>query len=177
MNTSFDPLHLVNTYGAFGSVGRERDEIVFEGSNDETISPESQWKAYEFKCKPGDVFRRPCVISPYHYRLDWQMWFAAMSDPSQYPWTLHLVWKLLHNDEGVLSLLAKNPFPDARPRYVRAERYRYHYAPWRDPAWWSRTRVGPWLPALSRRDPSLLRFLAAYGWVSRPSRENVQTDQ
>lgn len=177
MNTSFDPLHLVNTYGAFGSVGRERDEIVFEGSNDKALAAESQWKAYEFKCKPGDVFRRPCVISPYHYRLDWQIWFAAMSDPRQYPWTVHFVWKLLHNDSEVLSLLAKNPFPDAPPRHIRAELYRYHFAPWRDPAWWSRTRVGPWLPALSRQDPSLLRFLEAYGWASRPSQENAQTGQ
>ncbi len=80
MNTSFDPLHLVNTYGAFGSVGQERNEIIFEGSDDAVITPESQWKAYEFKCKPGDPFRRPCVISPYHYRLDWQIWFAAMSE-------------------------------------------------------------------------------------------------
>ena len=42
-------------------------------------------------------------ISPYHYRLDWQIWFAAMSSPDQYPWTLHLVWKLLHNDVGALT--------------------------------------------------------------------------
>src|SRR5262249_21917174 len=31
MNYSFDALDLVNTYGAFGTVGRERDEIIFEG--------------------------------------------------------------------------------------------------------------------------------------------------
>src|SRR5205814_8648640 len=31
MNSSFDPLDLVNTYGAFGSVGKERYEIIFEG--------------------------------------------------------------------------------------------------------------------------------------------------
>src|SRR5712664_1774214 len=31
MNYSFDPLHLVNTYGAFGSVTKTRDEIVIEG--------------------------------------------------------------------------------------------------------------------------------------------------
>ena len=35
MNTSFDPLNLVNTYGAFGSVGQERYNIVFEGTYDE----------------------------------------------------------------------------------------------------------------------------------------------
>ena len=68
MNTSFDPLHLVNTYGAFGSVGQERNEIIFEGSDDAVVTPETHWKAYEFKCKPGDPFRRPCLISPYHYR-------------------------------------------------------------------------------------------------------------
>ena len=167
MNTSFDPLHLVNTYGAFGSVGRERDEIIFEGTDDEVITPETQWRAYEFKCKPGDPFRRPCVISPYHYRLDWQIWFAAMSGPDQYPWTLHLVWKLLHNDRGALSLLANNPFPNSPPRHIRAELYRYQFARWREgsPAWWIRNRVGPWLPVLSVQDPSLLRFLAAYGWI------------
>jgi hypothetical protein len=35
MNTSFDPLDLVNTYGAFGTVGQERLNIVFEGTMDE----------------------------------------------------------------------------------------------------------------------------------------------
>ncbi len=144
MNTSFDPLHLVNTYGAFGSVGQERNEIIFEGTDDEVITPASVWKAYEFKCKPGDPSRRPCVISPYHYRLDWQIWFAAMSSPDQYPWTLHLVWKLLHNDQGALSLLANNPFPDSPPRYIRAELYRYQFAPWGEgnTDWWTRTRRG-----------------------------------
>jgi len=178
MNTSFDPLHLVNTYGAFGSVGQERNEIIFEGSDDAVITPESQWKAYEFKCKPGDPFRRPCVISPYHYRLDWQIWFAAMSGPDQYPWTLHFVWKLLHNDSGVLSLLANNPFPSSPPRHIRAELYRYQFAPWGEGshAWWTRTRLGPWLPTLSVRDPAFLRFLAAYGWVERTSEKEDRSD-
>jgi Lipase maturation factor len=178
MNTSFDPLHLVNTYGAFGSVGQERNEIIFEGSDDAMITPESQWKAYEFKCKPGDPFRRPCVISPYHYRLDWQIWFAAMSGPDQYPWTLHFVWKLLHNDSGVLSLLANNPFPNAPPRHIRAELYHYQFAPWGDGsrAWWARTRVASWLPALSVRDPSFLRFLAAYGWIARANGKDDRPD-
>ena len=32
MNASFNPFHLVNTYGAFGSVGRERYEVIVEGT-------------------------------------------------------------------------------------------------------------------------------------------------
>jgi len=167
MNTSFNRLYLVNTYGAFGSVGRDRDEIIFEGTDDAVISEQTQWKEYEFKCKPGDPFRRPCIVTPYHYRLDWQIWFAAMSSPDQYPWTLHLVWKLLHNDPGTLSLLAGNPFPGAPPRHIRAELYRYEFAPSNDPAgaWWKRRRIGGWLPVLSVQDQTLRRFLAAYGWL------------
>ncbi|HEX2646717.1 MAG TPA: lipase maturation factor family protein, partial [Candidatus Dormibacteraeota bacterium] len=34
MNFSFDPFHLVNTYGAFGSVTKQRFEIVVEGRRD-----------------------------------------------------------------------------------------------------------------------------------------------
>jgi len=166
MNTSFDPLALVNTYGAFGSVGRVRPEIVFEGTSDTVPDARAQWREYDFPCKPGDPMRRPCVVAPYQPRLDWQIWFAAMSTPDRYPWTLHLVWKLLHNDRGTLSLLASNPFPDAPPRFIRARLYRYAFAPPGDPsgAWWTRTLVGEWLPPLSRDDPRLLRALAAYGW-------------
>ena len=42
MNTSFDPLDLVNTYGAFGTVGRERLNVVFEGTMDERFKRQSQ---------------------------------------------------------------------------------------------------------------------------------------
>jgi hypothetical protein len=167
MNTSFDPLSLVNTYGAFGTVGRERDEIVFEGTRDETIGPSTVWREYDFPCKPGDPRRRPCVAAPYHYRLDWQIWFAAMSTAQHYPWTLHFVWKLLHGDPAVLGLLATNPFPDAPPRWVRARFYRYEFAPPgnAEGLWWTRTVVGEWLPPLSADDPRLRSLLAAHGWL------------
>jgi len=164
MNASFDPFHIVNTYGAFGSVGRERDEIIFEGTGDAVINDQTQWKEYEFKCKPGDPNRRPCIISPYHYRLDWQIWFAAMATPREYPWTVHFVWKLLHNDPGTLSLLANNPFPGAPPRFVRARLYRYHFAPLGESAWWKRELVGNWLPPLSADESGLREFLIGQGW-------------
>jgi hypothetical protein len=167
MNTSFDRLALVNTYGAFGTVGRERDEIVFEGTRDEIPDEKAEWRAYEFPCKPGDPLRRPCVVSPFQPRLDWQIWFAAMASPSQYPWTLHFVWKLLHNDRGVLRLLADDPFPEAPPRWVRARFYRYWFAPPDDPAgaWWSRELLGDWLPPLSAEDPRLRESLIRQGWL------------
>ncbi len=166
MNTSFDRLHLVNTYGAFGSVGQERYEIIFEGTADSELVPETDWKAYEFKCKPGDPSRRPCVITPYHYRLDWLIWFAAMSSPDNYPWSVHLIWKLLHNDSGALSLLANNPFPDRPPRFIRARLFRYTFSPLGSDSWWERSELGTWLPPVSVENSDLQRFLRSYGWLT-----------
>ena len=68
MNTSFEPFRIVNTYGAFGSVTKDRSEIVFEGSKSDDPAKATDWQEYEFKCKPGSVDRRPCFLSPYHYR-------------------------------------------------------------------------------------------------------------
>jgi hypothetical protein len=165
MNSSFDPLDLVNTYGAFGSVGNERYEIIFEGTDNALITGDTEWKEYEFKAKPGDPNRRPPFIAPYQPRIDWQIWFAAMAPPAEYPWTLHFVWKLLHNDRGTLSLLANNPFPNSPPRYIRARLYRYHFAPIGNPAWWKREPIGEWLPALSTADTEFPRFLNAMDWL------------
>ena len=178
MNASFDPLRLVNTYGAFGHIGRERLEIVLLGTLDAVPDADADWREYAFPCKPGDPLRRPCVVSPYHLRLDWQMWFAAMSDYRTQPWLVHLVYKLLHAEPGALSLLAADPFDGRRPRFIRADLYRYRFAGRDDgegfaPAregdgglqpWWERERLGPYLPPLSARDPGLLRVIASFGW-------------
>ena len=158
MNTSYDPLNLVNTYGAFGSVGLERLNVVFEGTMDEVPDDKADWKAYRYKGLPVDLDKRPPQIAPYQLRLDWQMWFAAMSSPDEYPWTLTLVSKLLHNDPGVVGLFASNPFPDRPPRYIRAVLYRYYFVKPGNPGgrWWNRERMGDvWLPAMSADDPRL----------------------
>jgi hypothetical protein len=168
MNTSFTSLPLVNTYGAFGSVGRERLQLVFEGTRDEVVTPATRWMAYQFKCQPGDPARRPCWMSPYHYRLDWLLWFAAMGTPDEYPWVVHLIWQLLQGDRGALGLLAGDPFGGTPPRHVRVDLYRYKLAPRGAPVWWQRTRLGPWLPPLSRDTPGLRQFLSRRGWVPAP---------
>ncbi|UOQ54194.1 lipase maturation factor family protein [Hymenobacter cellulosivorans] len=167
MNTSFDPLNLVNTYGAFGSVGQERLNVVFEGTLDEVAGENAVWKPYPYKGLPVALNQRPPQVAPYQLRLDWQMWFAAMASPAEYPWTLHLVWKLLHNDPGAVSLFAGNPFPNQPPRYIRAVRYRYMFAQPGNPQgqWWQRERVDIWLPPLSADDPRLVQVLQNAGWA------------
>lgn len=62
----------------FCSITKERTEVILQGtSSPDPNDPAAVWQEFNFKCKPGDLWRRPCFISPYHYRLDWLMWFAA----------------------------------------------------------------------------------------------------
>lgn len=166
MNTSYDPLNLVNTYGAFGSVGQERFNVIFEGTSDAVPDDKANWKPYPYKGLPVALDERPPQVAPYHLRLDWQMWFASMSTPGEYPWTIILIAKLLHNDPAAVGLFAANPFPGKPPRYIRAVLYRYQFAPPGNPnhRWWTRERIGDtWLPALSADDPRLVEYLKRAG--------------
>jgi hypothetical protein len=167
MNGSFDPLDLVNTYGAFGSVGQERFNVVFEGTTDDTTNNKANWKPYIYKGLPVLLNQCPPQIAPYQLHFDWQMWFASMSTADQYPWTYNLVWKLLHNDPGAVSLFAANPFPNKPPKYIRAVLYRYHFAPGGNPQglWWTREELGEWIPVVSVDNQQLVGFLKAEGWV------------
>jgi hypothetical protein len=151
MNFSFNPLHLVNTYGAFGSITRQRYEIIVEGTDAAPDDDAATWKEYEFKGKPGDVRRRPPQVAPYHLRLDWLMWFAAMSSPFDHPWFVRLMAKLLQGDRATLSLLRHNPFPDKPPTAVRAQLFLYRFSTRGERresrVWWVRTLVGEYFPA------------------------------
>jgi hypothetical protein len=153
MNTSFEPLHIVNTYGAFGSITRVRNEIVLEGTEEQTVTPATKWREYEFKGKPGDPMRRPPQVAPYHLRLDWLMWFAAFSAPDEHPWLPALIQKLLEGDANALSLLRTNPFPDHPPRFVRAQYYEYHFTTRAERrstgAWWTRRLIGAYFLPVS----------------------------
>ncbi|MGR4880931.1 lipase maturation factor family protein [Streptomyces sp. LARHCF249] len=154
MNTSFNPLHLVNTYGAFGSVGRIRHEVVIEGTDEQEITDETVWKEYGFKGKPGDPRRLPPQVAPYHLRLDWLMWFAAISPGYARPWFGAFVGLLLENDRATLKLLRDNPFPASPPACIRARLYRYAFTDRserrRTRARWHRTLLGDFLPPVTK---------------------------
>ncbi|HEX5656200.1 MAG TPA: lipase maturation factor family protein, partial [Polyangiales bacterium] len=151
MNAGFDPLMLVNSYGAFGSVGRERPELILEGA----MAEDGPWEAYELPYKPGDLQRRPGVVSPLQPRLDWQLWFAAMSQIEREPWLVYLVVELLEGNDEVQRLFAHVPFDP--PKFVRILRYRYRFAPSSSDAYWVRDRVELYLRPVSREMLRALR--------------------
>jgi len=165
MNTSFDPFRIVNTYGAFGSITKQRHELIIQGTDSsDPYTIDNNWKTYEFKCKPGDPSRRPCLISPYHYRLDWLMWFAAFQHPFQNEWLIKFGIKLLENDPGVTSLIHYNPFLHSdiqdvapqSPKFLRIQFYEYKYCrifgkEWQKGKWWCRKKRQNYWPPMDIR--------------------------
>lgn len=150
MNRSFDAWHISNTYGAFGSIGKVRNEVVYSGQSGE----DAEWKEFEFFCKPGALSKRPCIITPYHLRLDWSAWFSAMATYQHYPWTVNFVSKMLeprkkrrvHNSSwsvlkflrrdlglpiaiDVRDLILYTPFEDKPPIKIKAFLYEYRFTP------------------------------------------------
>jgi lipase maturation factor 1 len=145
------PLRTFNNYGLFRVMTPTRPEIIIEGSNDRRI-----WLPYEFKYKPGPLDQRPAFVAPYQPRLDWQMWFAALGSVQNNRWFLSFEYQLLRNSPAVLGLLERNPFPNAAPKYIRAQLYEYHFT---DRAtrqasgnWWKREFLHPYVPPLSLQD-------------------------
>ncbi len=142
------PLRTVNSYGLFMVMTTRRPEIVVEGSEDGRT-----WLAYEFKWKPGDPRRAPPFVAPHQPRLDWQMWFAALSRVQAQPWFVSFMHRLLEESPPVLDLLERNPFPNGPPRYVRAMLYDYRFTDFetrrREGTWWRRTELGLYCPVLS----------------------------
>ena len=162
MNYSYNRFHLVNTYGAFGSVGKERYEILIEGTTDHVITSATQWLEYGFKAKPGRIDRTPPQIAPYHLRLDWLIWFlpfAVAITPRGIHvrgydvWLIRFIKKLLLADRGVLSLMGRDPFAGRAPAYIRAQLYRYRYTDRIERretgSWWKRELLGTYLEPLS----------------------------
>ena len=156
MNASFDPFRLVNTYGAFGSVSRERYEVVVEGTTEQNPGPDTEWREYEFKGKPGNPRRVPRQVAPYHLRLDWLMWFLPLSRAYGEGWFMPFLAGLLQGDRQVLRLLRHNPFADRPPAMVRARLYRYRYTSWRElrasGRWWNRELVGDFVGPVRLRE-------------------------
>jgi predicted DCC family thiol-disulfide oxidoreductase YuxK len=148
------PFQIANTYGLFATMTTSRPEIIVQGSNDGET-----WLDYEFRYKPGDLRQPPRWVAPYQPRLDWQMWFAALSNYRGTPWFVNFMLRLLQGSPAVTDLLARNPFPEAPPKYVRAELFDYSFTDFAarraTGQWWARQPRGLYFPRISLDDLKL----------------------
>lgn len=115
---------VINNYGPFAVMTTERNEIIIEGSQDGV-----HWQEYSFTYKPDSVTKPLVWNIPHQPRLDWQMWFAALSQPYPGGWFEKFMQRLHEGSPEVLALLAHNPFPKQPPIFLRAFLYQYTYVP------------------------------------------------
>jgi len=142
------PFHLVNAYGVFAYLVRDRREIIFEVSEDG-----SSWSEVEFPWKPGPPGRAPRWSIPHQPRLDWQLWFAALGDVRDNAWTVSFAERILAGSPDVMSLLKRSAGTPNAPRMVRATLYRYRFATpdeHRAGLWWVREQEREYLPPVTR---------------------------
>ncbi|HEV2615375.1 MAG TPA: lipase maturation factor family protein [Candidatus Acidoferrales bacterium] len=147
---AIDPFRVANQYGLFGSMTRGRYEIEFQGSNDGGKT----WTAYPFRYKPQALNEAPRIYAPYQPRFDWNLWFASLGSWRQYQFVAGTEEALLDNSPEVLSLFARNPFPNGPPQEIRAVIWQYWFTSLEGKRetgnWWTRKLLGLYAPTLIR---------------------------
>jgi len=129
--------HVAGQYGLFAVMTTDRPELLLEASRD---GSEGGWEAYDFAYKPGDPARGPRWCVPHLPRLDWMLWFAALSAETPgaahvEPWVLRLVRGLLEDRAELRAMFRRLPLGGARPRALRLVRGRYRFATEGAEAW------------------------------------------
>lgn len=142
------PLRLVNAYGVFAHISRDRRELVIEVSEDGIT-----WRELVLPWKPGPVDRAPPWAVPHLPRLDWQLWFAALGEAQENPWVERLLYRLLRRSPQVAGLFAPGAMHDVPPNRLRVLLYRYRYATPEEHArglWWARELEGEYVAPVTR---------------------------
>nr|CAH8849489.1 unnamed protein product [Trichobilharzia regenti] len=159
------PYYITNGYGLFRrmtGVGG-RPELVLEAAS----SPNGPWSEYGFNFKPGRVDRIPPVVIPHQPRLDWQMWFAALTNYRNHPWLMNLIYRLLNQQPEVLQLLDLSSLPN-NPKYIRAQLYTYHFTSESDSKdWWKRVLKSEYLSPVSLSSQVLRSAVEENGLVGK----------
>lgn len=139
------PWRVTSQYGLFATMTTSRPQIVVEATADG-----ENWHACRFRYQAVDPHRPPRLNAPHQPRLDWQLWFAALSSPLEAPWFGRFLARLVEGSPPARRLLADDPLEGGRPQAVRAVLYDYRFT---DPPtrratgrWWDRERLGIYHP-------------------------------
>ena len=119
MNMSFDPFHLINSYGAFGTIGRTRREVVIEGTANRSSPSRRCGRNTSSKASPEQCADGRRNGRPYHLRLDWLMWFAAITPHYARPVVSTIPVAAVRERSADAPPAARQPFPGV-PAPLRA---------------------------------------------------------
>ncbi|BAM41470.1 uncharacterized protein TOT_030000732 [Theileria orientalis strain Shintoku] len=71
--TSINSFFSISNYKSVFPVGKERLEIVFEGTNEQQVTSHTHWDEFFFKRKPSKLDSFPFLVPFYDYALDQQL--------------------------------------------------------------------------------------------------------
>ncbi len=148
----WQPWHIASNYGLFATMTTTRPELIIESSQDGET-----WTPYAFRYKPGPLDQPSPLCQPGMPRLDWQLWFDALSYERLFnagilrpdtAWNqfmsrqiLPSLLRALANASGpVLDLLEAAPMGDTPPTWLRWSLWRYQFAD-TGSAWWTREHL------------------------------------
>ena len=85
------------------------------------------WVELSFLYKPTSIHQPLPMVAPFQPRLDWQMWFAALSSYEREPWLLVLIYQLLRGSSSAWQLMGgqAQSFAAAPPRAMRVTMFHY----------------------------------------------------
>ncbi len=164
---ALEPFRIANQFGLFAVMTRGRYEIEFQGSNDGGKT----WTAYPFRNKPQAVNAAPGIYAPYQPRFDWNLWFASLGDWRQYQFVISVEEQLLEGSHEVLSLFARNPFPNGPPQEIRCVISQYWFTTLSEKRatgdWWTRKFLGLYAPTLVRESNDRFGVVQMPGPIDR----------
>ena len=103
LHPHFQSFDLALRYVKFGHMTKRRYELCMQTSHDGHHWVDVQWKA-----KPGELGRRPPVLGPHIWMLDWRLWFLGNEHARGMPppdWYMRLMRGVLEGRKEVLGLL------------------------------------------------------------------------
>ena len=65
--------NLIMDFGKLFSITRERTEVIIQGTHDRPDNPNTAWREYEFKCKPGickELFENNYFVKFVFYKFE-----------------------------------------------------------------------------------------------------------
>jgi|GEM_PF-1037855 len=124
-------LGLLGNYGLFANMTMTRPEIIFEAYWDKNSASTNklengEWHEIDLKYKPGNPNVAPTQVAPFHPRLDWQLWFAALGETAvRSPWIYRLTKEILRGNRAIYSFFQSESWPESPPDGLRAWMYDY----------------------------------------------------
>ncbi len=142
------PFRTINHYGLFARMTTTRPIPVLEAQWDD-----GPWTELTWRFQTSDPAAAPPIVAPYMPRLDWQLWFAGLSNCNRNRWVFDMQKRVLEGSEPVVALIGDLRLKQRPPTAVRTVLYEYRFVEEGSEEaerglWWTREAKGEYCPTV-----------------------------